>query len=202
MPVPYVYERQAEYWTSRAIEEFFLDSGFEVLTFPLSQLSERILPADFLFVDKTHAKLFGLQYKPLYRNGEDFWPIDLQQNERLKKFPWIYYCLSDLREASQHRLALHFCRIVDPARIDADKIFASGVHRLQYYSRWAAFYENLTSCRKGHRVESLTDLLHLLEPITNLHFAWELRALVDVFVANFKEKRTVHFSPLLMGQDQ
>lgn len=27
----YPYERQVEYWTSRAIEDYFLDSGFEVL---------------------------------------------------------------------------------------------------------------------------------------------------------------------------
>lgn len=31
MAKPYLYERQSEYWTSRQIEEFFLDAGFELI---------------------------------------------------------------------------------------------------------------------------------------------------------------------------
>jgi hypothetical protein len=43
------YERQVEYWTSRGIEDFFLDNGFEVPVFPLTQLTEAAIPSDFLF---------------------------------------------------------------------------------------------------------------------------------------------------------
>jgi hypothetical protein len=58
---PYIYERQVEYWTSREIEGFFLDSGFEVLVLPITQLTERGVPSDFLFLDGRTNKLFGLQ---------------------------------------------------------------------------------------------------------------------------------------------
>jgi hypothetical protein len=66
MPTPYIYERQVEYWTSRGIEDFFLDNGFDVLVYPLTQLTETDVPSDFLFRDQSTKKLFGLQFKSLY----------------------------------------------------------------------------------------------------------------------------------------
>lgn len=59
---PYVYERQTEYWTSRGIEEYFLDAGFQVLTYPLTQLTEgRVIPFDFIFHESKTYKIFGIQ---------------------------------------------------------------------------------------------------------------------------------------------
>ena len=58
---PYVHERQTEYWTSRQIEEHFLNAAFEVLTFPLTQHTERRIPADFIFFDTARAKLHQVQ---------------------------------------------------------------------------------------------------------------------------------------------
>lgn len=33
----FVYERQVEYWTSRQIEEFFLNAGFDIVVYPVEQ---------------------------------------------------------------------------------------------------------------------------------------------------------------------
>ena len=41
MAKPYLYERQSEYWTSRQIEEFFLDAGFELIALPILQYHEK-----------------------------------------------------------------------------------------------------------------------------------------------------------------
>jgi hypothetical protein len=87
MPTPYVYERQVEYWTSRAMENFFLDAGFEVLVFPLTQLTERFVPSDFLYLDTATNKIFGFQYKALHRNGNDHWNLDSMRKGPSGGFP-------------------------------------------------------------------------------------------------------------------
>jgi hypothetical protein len=74
-PTPYIYERQVEYWTSRDIEDFFLNDGFQVSVFPLTQLTEENVPSDFLFLDTGSSKIFGIQFKALYKNDEDFWNL-------------------------------------------------------------------------------------------------------------------------------
>ncbi len=91
MAKPYLYQRQVEYWASRQIEEFFLDSGFQVLVFPLTQLTERDFPAGFLFLDSDSGIIFGLQFKALYKNGEDHWNLDEIQHEKLRGYDWVYY---------------------------------------------------------------------------------------------------------------
>jgi hypothetical protein len=54
-----------------------------------------------MFRDQGTKKLFGLQFKSLYKNGEDAWNISETQHERLQQFDWMYYGLSDLTSASQ-----------------------------------------------------------------------------------------------------
>jgi len=110
---PYIHERQSEYWTSRAIEDYFLDLGFEVLTLPIPQNIEKMIPADFIFFDKQRTKLFGLQYKALYKERRDYWPINKEQHQQITHYKWIYYCLSELKSSAEHRTALHQVRIVD-----------------------------------------------------------------------------------------
>src|SRR5689334_16901835 len=105
---PYVYERQVEYWTSRGIEDFYVDSGFEVIVLPITQLTEAHVPADFIFFDQQTTKLFGLQYKALYHNGHDHWNINQQQHTKLRQFDWMYYGLSDLKSGTQQRTALYY----------------------------------------------------------------------------------------------
>ena len=146
---PYVYERQTEYWTSNQIETFFGDLGFEVLAFPITQLTEKKLPADYLFFDSSLTKLFGFQYKPLYHNGQDYWPITKSQHERLRHYPWVYYCLCEMRDVRDRRAALHLSRIV---RSDFPFVEKLGLHRSTsdpYYMRWGAFHQGLVSCRYG-----------------------------------------------------
>ena len=70
---PYVNERQSEYWTSHEIQNFFKNDGFDVTAYPITQLTEKKLPSDFLFLDGRTNKLFGFQYKALYHNRDDFW---------------------------------------------------------------------------------------------------------------------------------
>src|SRR5437867_5822587 len=111
---PYVYERQVEYWTSREMEGFFLDSGFELIVLPITQLTERSVPSDFLYLEKQTNKLFGLQFKALYHNGNDVWNLEPHQHAALSSFDWMYYGFSDLRSPRQHRNALHYLRIVPP----------------------------------------------------------------------------------------
>jgi len=195
MASPYVYERQSEYWISRRIEEFFLDVGFEVVTFPLTQYNERLIPADFIFFDKRRSKLFGFQYKALYHNEEDFWPIDPVQHEKLAGFPWIYYCLSELKTSQDHRAALYLIRVVE-----TDFEFRRKLHptKMQVYSRWGAFYQGLERCSRGVLVSSQERLNDLLKPKDNVELPWELADLmVDVFIADFATRHSVHLSPQL-----
>lgn len=198
-PGPYVYERQVEYWTSREVEGFFLDSGFEVVVLPLTQLTERSLPSDFLFLDGRSNKLFGLQYKSLYHNGDDFWCLDPRQHNSLAAFDWIYYGLSDLSSARQHRNALHYLRVV-PASFPFDpRLTRQHFQQPTFprYVRWAAFFEGLRDCRYGRRVTRRGDLQEALWP--NIEPApREISEIVDeVFVADFDRRRAARFSALL-----
>jgi hypothetical protein len=198
MASPYVYERQSEYWTSRQIEEFFLDSGFEVLTFPLVQYHERRIPADFIFFDKRRCKIFGLQYKALYRNARDNWRLDKRQHHDLSRFPWIYYCLSELKTSRDHRAALHLTRIIEADFEYRHQIYSGESYETLKYSRWGAFYQGLEKCTRGKLVESLQDLDSLLMPGESPEVLFLLNdLLVDVFVADFEARHALHLSPQL-----
>ncbi len=199
MTYPYVYERQSEYWTSRQVEEYFLDEGFEVMTFPLTQYTERLIPADFIYFDKQRSKLFGFQYKALYHNGEDYWPIDSRQHTTLLNFPWIYYCLSELQPVQDPRAALHSVRIVETNAIgEQTKVFSTGEQSLRTYSRWLAFYQGLEKCYNGVKVESRSHLTKLLRPGNDIDTPRELaHLLVDLFLTDFSSRHTIHFSPML-----
>ncbi len=84
---PYVPEEQTADWTSQGLRDFFRDAGFRVATYKVSQHLERDLPADRLFFDPGTWKVFGFQYKTLYHNGEDRWPLDEDQHRNLTAFP-------------------------------------------------------------------------------------------------------------------
>lgn len=200
MPTPYVYERQVEYWTSRAMESFFLDVGFEVLVFPLTQLTERSIPSDFLYLDTATNKVFGFQYKALYRNGDDHWNLDSSQHSSLASFDWMYYGLSDLKAPRQHRSALHYLRVLGSSFPFQPKLSALGWQQngLPPYFRWAAFFEGLCSCKHGRRLSSEADLQRALWPDTDRVAPREITELADeLFVANMEESRLVRYSSSL-----
>jgi len=197
---PYVFERQSEYWTSRQIEEFFLDAGFEILIFPLTRLAEKDVPADFIFFDKGRSKLFGFQYKALYHNDEDYWPLDERQHRELSAYPWIYYCLSELTNTGDHRIALHLVRIVEPKfdyRARLSRIWDRN-GPLPPYSRWGGFYQGLESCLNGILVRSEKELRHLLMGNRDdIRLERIVSMMVDTFLTDFDSKHTIHFSPFL-----
>lgn len=198
-PTPYVYERQVEYWTSRQMEGFFLDSGFELLTLPITQLTEHGVPSDFLYLDRDTNKLFGLQFKALYRNGSDRWHLEPRQHKTLSSFDWMYYGLSDLRSASQHRNALHYLRVVPPRFKFTPELSAQWSQRdMPPYYRWAAFFDSVRDCRQGRRIKGTKDLQQALWPHTDRMAPRELAEIADeVFLANFEAKHGVRFSSQL-----
>lgn len=197
MASPYVYERQVEYWTARDIEGFFLDAGFEVVVFPLTQLTEANVPADFLFYENTLKKMFGLQFKALYRNGDDFWNLDLTQHQQLQRYPWMYYGLSDLASARQYRNALHYLRVLPPTFDFRRRLSrtAIGQPRGPAYMRWAAFYEGLQKCTSGVAIHSPEELRQQLWPGDEQLAPREITDLVDeVFIAEPAAGRVARFS--------
>lgn len=195
MASPYIYERQSEYWISGQIENFFADAGFEVLTFPLTQFRESLIPADYLFFDQRHTKLFGFQYKALYRNAEDFWPIDPKQHVKLRPYPWIYYGLSELKRVKDRRVALHMTRFVTTNFEQCSRLRP---HHMETYTRWGAFYQGLESCTQGIRIMSKQHFLSLFQPEGERQLHRELSTLcVDTFLTDFDNQRAVHLSPFL-----
>lgn len=182
------------------MESFFLDAGFEVLAFPLTQLTERAVPADFLFVDTATNKIFGFQYKALYRNGDDHWNLDSTQHSSLASFDWMYYGLSDLRAPRQHRNALHYLRVLRSGFAFQPKLSALSwqQNELPPYFRWAAFFEGLCSCKHGRRVNGKADLQRALWPHDNRLAPREITELADeVFVTNVDARRVVRYSSSL-----
>ncbi|MEH1893677.1 MAG: hypothetical protein V7K92_31110 [Nostoc sp.] len=191
----YVAERQVEYWTSRQIEEFFLDAGHQILVYPIEQRIERYLPADFLYNIDSPIKLFGIQYKALYHNGSDYWKLDQRQHDTLGSFPWIYYGCSDLRKSSDFRNSLHYLRVYENNKPIPPKLLPE---RRIFYTQWAVFYEYLLSCKRGEVTSTREKLIDLLSPYTAQVIRQDsINNIVDVFAFNIESKNTVKLSSQL-----
>ena len=196
----YVSERQVEYWTSRQIEDFLMNEGFKLSVYPIDQRIERYLPADHIFES---IKLFGLQYKVLYQNGGDHWRMSDQQHSMLKKFPWIYYGLSDLKSPRGFRNSLHYLRLCT----NKVKLCGSNSSGLKLpfslkngYLRWAAFYKELLQCRKGVSITSKKELISsylmpYIEEERPNHVTKRINEMADVFVINVELREALHLSP-------
>jgi len=177
------------------------DAGYEIVTLPLSQITERDVPADFIFADPKRLKIFGFQYKALYHNGDDHWPIDRNQHTTLTNYPWIFYCLSDLKSVTDHRLALDFARIapvgaIRPPRVKPNEFFARGRGTGGYW-RWGAFFQAFRACRVGARINTPADLRRLLGTEPRQGAGPLLDLMVDVFVTDLDRRRALHYSPPL-----
>lgn len=195
---PYVYERQSEYWASKQVESYLLDFGFEILALPIPTHIEYLLPGDFIFFDRKHTKLFGFQYKALYHNARDHWRLLQHQHLTLKLYPWIYYCLLELREAVEFRAALHLARVADTGFTYRPELYPEGKERFSDYSRWATFYRNLERCRKGILITSELQLKELLMAGSDDPGLRRLsQAAVDIFLVDFVSKHAIHYSPFL-----
>lgn len=194
----FVYERQVEYWTSRQIEEFFLNAGFNIVVYPVEQGIERHLPADHIFGVDNLVKLFGIQYKALYHNSVNHWKLDQRQHNRLVYFPWIYYGLSDLQSIADSRNSLHYLRILNSAFPYVDKLYVGGCSP---YYRWGAFYQHLQSCQTGRFVQSISELREAISPFQERDLDRSVAEVTDIFIANFDTKQVVHLSPQLRSID-
>lgn len=191
----FVYERQVEYWTSRQIEEFFLNAGFDIEVYPVEQGIERYLPADHIFrVDDALIKLFGLQYKALYHNSVNHWKFDQRQHTRLAHFPWIYYGLSELQSVSDGRNSLHYLRILSSEFPYVNKLDVGSLSR---YYRWGAFYQFLQAGQVGRPVYSISDLREAVSPFGEIEMERTILEVTDIFIANFNTKQLVNLSPQL-----
>ena len=194
-----IYGRQTKYWISRKIEEFFLNNNFEVITFPVGQYHEELVPTDFISFNKRLSKIFGFQYKALHLlNGGDFWKIDSEDHHRLSRYPWIYYCLSQSKSSFEHQSALYLIRIVNTNFEFKNKLYPTDEKALKGYSRWGGFYQELANCTKGALVSSLEHLNTTLRLDDKVQALKSLRELwIDVFLVDFASKHTLHISPQL-----
>jgi hypothetical protein len=191
----YIAERQVEYWTSRQIEDFFFNAGFNIFVYPVTQKIERYLPADFIFAgDKV--KLFGFQYKVLYQNASDYWKLAQRQHETMKKFPWIYYAFSDLTNVTDFRNSLYYLSVKEPTFPFVNKLEKKNLSHLSY-CRWAAFYKGLLSCLQGLKIDNMNDLRRNLTLYTDNLSETPMIDVADIFIVNFNQNKSIHFSPQL-----
>jgi hypothetical protein len=197
---PYVAERQVEYWTSRQIEDYYLDGGFECLTYPLTQKVEYFVPADFVFRAGSLMKVFGLQYKALYPGSVDNWILESRQHGQMAQFPWIYYGLSGLKQRSQFRNALHALRVKERPSAFSTPLLET---LSSPYMRWWAFDQQLQSCSAGIRITSRDDFLSRFAAVWDSPLAREDAGnMADVFVVNFDNRQLLHLSPLLHARNE
>lgn len=194
---PYVAEEQSALWTSEGVHQFFHDAGFDVREWPLTQHLERDLPTDSVFYAPSFSKLFGFQYKTVYRNGADHWQLNREQHRRLQDFPWIYYCCSELREVADSRVALHLTRVYS-TRFNYQPRLGSGFFEWNRarYIRWGAFYQQLRRCRAGLRIKSREDLEEALRGVRGEARLREVGQMGELLLANF-DKRVVVAGRLL-----
>lgn len=190
MSSPYVAERQVEYWTSRCIEDYFLFAGIECVSFPLQALVEQHLPADFVFHTGSQMKLFGIQYKALYR-PEESWHLDASQHAHLEIFPWIWYGLSELRSAQDRRNALHHLLLKEPRFPYSSRLARKS---LSSYRRWGSFALGLQECTVGVRVGSEGEFFDAVVPaLVSPGSARELERMLDVILVDYATRRAVRF---------
>jgi hypothetical protein len=189
VPEPYIAEIHVAQWTSEGIRETFRAAGFEVRDWPLTQHLEKHIPADKLFFSPTLSKIFGLQYKALYRNSEDYWPLDQEQHSTLRGRRWIFYCCSELKDVADHGLALHLAKFYR-SQFEFQRVLpAAGLFRGGGgYVRWGAFYRGLKSCRIGATIRHQNDLRELLEPFSGTARIREVQQMQELFLADFEQR--------------
>ena len=201
----YISEREFEYSTSRQIEDVFKNAGFDMSVHPIDQKIERYLPSDHIFYLNRLAKIFGIQYKVLYKNGEDHWRMNARQHSMLQKFPWIYYGLSDLKSATEIDNSLDHLRLYKNnirLRENNRSMSKLPVSSRSSYTRWATFYEELLQCNRGFKVNSKgglkEELISYLMPDIGdkrpNRVTGRINEMADIFVVNVKSRKALHLS--------
>jgi len=110
-----IREEMVQECTNRQIEAYFAAAGIPVQVIPIFRLFESSVPADSLIATGGFTKIFGLQYKALY--DDETWRTDTPsgQHERLRRFPWIWYCLSEMRSLAECPFARDIARFSRPS---------------------------------------------------------------------------------------
>jgi hypothetical protein len=184
---PYIPEEQIADWTSLGIRDFFTRAGYRVVTYRPTQRLERDLPADRVYLDIESGKVFGLQYKPLYHNGEDYWPVDDQQHDTLRHFPWIFYCCSELIDVSEHGIALDYARVYRPRFRYRDRIVRSRRRSPRPIS-WSDFFAGLKRCRYGKKLWRAGEFSVLLTMVEGLARQRQTQQMYELFVVELERK--------------
>lgn len=196
----YPNERQIEYWTSRAIEDYFDNERYTVVVVANSQRVEHQVPFDHLFVGHG-LKTFGLQYKRLYPLP-DRWRLTDWQHQQMQTYGWIYYALSGVKSVQEHRNALHLLQLVEP-----DFPYRSRLHPLDLgdkpkirYARWGGFVQGLFGCRFGWQPQSLEGIREALAVARDL-----AEMLIDLYFVAPRVQVVVRVSPFVAdvgGQEE
>lgn len=200
MAKTYVPERQSEYWTSRQIEDFFENCGIDVHTIPIPQKIEKKLPADFVFVPEQKIKLFGLQYKALYRDSaDDYWKLDNDQHTTIQTLTWIYYGFSELKSRKNKRNSLHLLKIYVPIHFSfpSSGKFKQASPPVKTYYRWGGFFKMLEDCKCGLKINSLDDLKNALSDTYH-----DIASDISLFIHNFDTDVTISVNRLLRQDEQ
>ncbi|WP_287416973.1 hypothetical protein [Oceanithermus sp.] len=200
----YPNERQIEYWTSRAVEEYFDNEGYTTIVLPNSQHAEKHLPYDHLFAGEG-IKIFGFQYKRLYPgNQEDYWKIDINQYNQIQKYSWIYYALSEVNSIARRRNALHLLVIMSSIQMHGivNSTSASqqfnlnrsriGVSKGVPYYRWGGFVQGLLSCKIGWKPSTEEELQVVFENARDIK-----DTLVDLYLVAPSLNTAIRMTPFI-----
>jgi hypothetical protein len=188
----YLCERKSEYWTSCQIEKFLLDAGYSVTAIPMSQAVEHDIPSDFIYVDRSRIKIFGLQYKALYHNSRDHWKLDEHQHNELQRFPWMYYCTSELKRIGDSAAALSFARFYPSGFPYQKRLNFRHAPFKPGYRRWPAFFQGFRACKIGHKITDMKAFMETLRQCRDLRRVDALiRQIVDVFLVDLDSKKVV-----------
>lgn len=199
----YPHERQVEYWISREIDGYFENEGYQIVVLPNSPRLEKHIPYDHLFAGRG-VKVFGFQYKRLYRGSSDYWQIDVEQYNQLARFDWIYYALPQIRSIRESRNALHLVSIATARSLQpivaatssrhanlSTTALGMGNNKVSYY-RWGGFIQNLFGCRIGWKPKHEAELRAILADTADL-----LQTLVDLYIIPLRKGPAVRISPFL-----
>jgi hypothetical protein len=184
---PYIPEEQTADWISLGVRDFFRNAGYRVITYKLTQHLEKDLPADRTFLDPATWKIFGFQYKTLYHNGEDRWPLDEVQHETLVDFPWIYYCLSELTDPREEQTALHQARIHRVSFNYRPAILQKERRSPRYYS-WGEFYLGLKRCTFGQKLWSPIEFERLAKKVHGKARQKQVRQMYELFLVELDQR--------------
>jgi hypothetical protein len=197
MPV-YLAEQHVQRWTSMAIVRYFRRRRYVVRDWNLTQDLEKQVPTDWIFIDAIRLKIFGFQYKAVYSNGRDHWPLDRQQHDALQRFPWIYYAASEIRMVTDRRRALRLLRIYSPDIHYRPRLTVRS--REVRYLRWATFFRAFSACIAGHRAASRSEFLALLGAISDTGPRREAQQMTEYFFVDFDRRRVVRAQRRLTAQ--